>query len=414
MKTDRKLTKKELSWVLYDVGNSAFTLLVCTLLPIYYNSLADSSGVAGTDSMAWWGYAASISTLLVAFIGPVFGTFSDQKGMRRKVFTAFVLIGFVGCVALIIPNSWTAFLVIFIIAKTGYSASLVVYDSMLTDITTTERMDSVSSKGYAWGYIGSCVPFVMSLAVVLLQAKIGISMRTAIGIALGINGGWWLLFTLPLLFHYEQINYVERTGNQIKETFRQLGDTLKEIREYKKIFMFLLAFFFYIDGVYTIIDMATVFGETLGLETTGLLLALLFTQVVAFPCALIFGKLSDTVDNGKLIRICIVAYFGVALFAIQMNEQWEFWLLAGVVGMFQGAIQALSRSYFAKIIPADKSGEFFGIFDICGKGAAFMGTALVSFVTQITGSANLGVGALACMFFIGILIFMQADRKDLQ
>lgn len=414
MKNGNRLNKKELSWVLYDVGNSAFTLLVCTLLPIYFNGIAGNAGVSSTDYLAWWGYAASISTLLVAILGPTFGTFSDQKGMRRKVFIAFLFIGVAGCVALIVPNSWTAFLVLFIIAKTGYSTTLVIYDSMLTDVTTVERMDGVSSKGYAWGYIGSCLPFIISLVIVLMQAKIGISMRTAIGISLFINAGWWLLFSLPLLKYYEQINYVEREGNQLAESFRQLGATLKEIRQYKKIFLFLLAFFFYIDGVYTIIDMATAFGTTLGLDTTGLLLALLFTQFVAFPFALLFGKLAARIDNGKLIKICILAYLAIALYAIQLDKQWEFWLLAGAVGMFQGAVQALSRSYFAKIIPAEKSGEFFGIFDICGKGAAFMGTSLVSVVTQISGSANIGVGTLSVMFFIGVLLFAAADRKDLQ
>ena len=409
----KKLTKQELSWVLYDVGNSAFTLLVATILPIYFNSLAENAGVSSTDYLAWWGYAASISTLLVAFIGPVFGTFSDQKGMKKPVFICAMLVGAVGCAALTIPSSWIVFLVVFIIAKTGYAASLVFYDSMLTDITTPERMDSVSSKGYAWGYIGSCIPFIISLVFVLMYDSLGITMMTAISIALFINAGWWIIMTIPLLKNYHQIYYVEAAeGNQIAATFRRLGSTFKELKQHKNIFLFLLSFFFYIDGVYTIIEMATAYGQALGLDTTGLLLALLVTQIVAFPFALLFGRLAAQIDNAKLIRVCILAYFCIALFAIQLDKQWEFWLLAVAVGMFQGAIQALSRSYFARIIPPEKSGEFFGIFDICGKGASFMGTALIAVITQITGNASAGVGVLSIMFIIGFILFGKAARLN--
>ncbi|MDO5408845.1 MAG: MFS transporter [Lachnospiraceae bacterium] len=408
-KNNMKLTKLELSWVLYDVGNSAFTLLVSTILPIYFNALADEAGVSSTDYLAWWGYAASIATLLVAFIGPVFGTFSDQKGKKKPVFIIALLVGAAGCASLAFSGSWIVFLVIFIIAKTGYSSSLVFYDSMLTDVTSPERMDNVSSKGYAWGYIGSCIPFVISLVFVLMQESLGISMKMAIMIALFINTGWWLLMSVPLLKNYRQIYYVEAgETNQIAATFRRLGQTFKELKKHKNIFVFLLAFFFYIDGVYTIIEMATAYGQSLGLDTTGLLLALLLTQIVAFPFALLFGRLAARIDNTKLIKVCILAYFCIAVFAIQLDKQWEFWLLAVAVGMFQGAIQALSRSYFARIIPPEKSGEFFGIFDICGKGASFMGTALMAAMTQITDNASAGVGILSVMFIIGFLLFGKA------
>ena len=412
-KKEQRLTKQELSWVLYDVGNSAFTLLVATILPIYFNSLAENAGVSSTDYLAWWGYAASISTLLVAFIGPVFGTFSDQKGMKKPVFVCAVLVGVIGCAAMALPDSWIVFLVVFIIAKTGYAASLVFYDSMLTDVTLPERMDSVSSKGYAWGYIGSCIPFVISLVFVLMYESLGISMTTAIAIALLINAGWWLLMTVPLLRNYHQVYYVETSGgNQALETFKRLGRTFAQLKSHRHIFLFLLSFFFYIDGVYTIIEMATAYGQALGLDTTGLLLALLLTQVVAFPFALLFGRLAARIDNAKLIRVCIFAYFCIALFAIQLDKQWEFWILAVAVGMFQGAIQALSRSYFARIIPPEKSGEFFGIFDICGKGASFMGTALVAAITQLTNNASIGVGVLSVMFVIGFILFGQAAKTE--
>lgn len=407
---DKKLTRLEKYWVLYDVGNSAFILLVSTIIPIYFNALAEGAGLSEVDYLAYWGYAASISTLIVAVIGPVFGTLADTKGYKKPIFTVSMMVGVIGCAALSVPVSWVAFLTVFVIAKVGYSSSLIFYDAMLSDVTTPERMDAVSSHGYAWGYIGSCVPFVISLVFVLFNESIGISMTTAMIIAFCLNASWWLLVTIPLLKNYEQTYYVDREPHVIKSSFVRLAQTFKEIKEQKKIFLFLLAFFFYIDGVYTIIEMATAYGSALGLDTAGLLMALLVTQIVAFPFALIFGKAAKKYETGKLIKICIAAYTCIALFAIQLDKQWEFWLLAVCVGMFQGAVQALSRSYFAKIIPPEKAGEFFGIFDICGKGASFMGTALMGLFAQITGSPNGGVAILAVMFVIGFVLFSKANK----
>lgn len=409
---ESKLTKLEKYWILYDVGNSAFILLVATILPIYFNALAEGAGLSEVDYLAYWGYATSVSTFLVAIIGPVLGTIADTKGYKKPIFAFSMMIGVLGCAGLSLPKSWIVFLAVFIVAKVGYSASLIFYDAMLSDVTTPERMDRVSSHGYAWGYLGSCLPFIVSLLGVLFYEKIGISMTTAMIFAFCLNAGWWFFVTLPLLKHYKQTHYAEMGEKPIRSSFKRLGKAFSEIREHKKIFLFLIAFFFYIDGVYTIIDMATAYGSALGLDTTGLLVALLVTQIVAFPFALFFGKASKKYETEKLIKLCIVAYIGIAVFAIQLDKQWEFWVLAVVVGMFQGAVQALSRSYFAKIIPPEKSGEFFGLFDICGKGASFMGTALMGMFAQWTGSLNGGVSILAMMFLIGLIVFAKANRLE--
>ena len=271
-------------------------------------------------------------------------------------------------------------------------------------------MDHVSSQGYAWGYIGSCIPFILSLVLVLCADSFGISMETAMAIAFGITAVWWFCLTLPLLKTYKQKHYVEKKPYAIRESFSRLGSTFKNVRKEKKAFLFLLAFFFYIDGVYTIIDMATAYGSALGFDSTGLLLALLVTQIVAFPFAILFGRLAQRYAAEKLIMICIAAYFGIAVFAMLLTTQTQFWILAVFVGMFQGGIQALSRSYFTKIIPANQSGEYFGLMDICGKGAAFMGTTIVSVVSQLTGDINKGVGMIALMFVAGILLFIKATH----
>ena len=410
IETMNKLTKLEKYWILYDVGNSAFILLVATIVPIYFNYLASLAKISEVNYLAYWGYASSFTTLIVAIIGPVLGSIVDTKGYKKPIFTISMIIGVMGLACFSVPKSWIVFLGVFFIAKIGYNASLIFYDSMLLDITDDKRMDYVSSQGYAWGYIGSCVPFVVSLVFVLFYEKMGIPFNGAMTIAFLINALWWLGMTLPLLKNYKQVNFVEKQEHPIRDSFKRLGHTLSTLNEDKKVFFYLISFFFYIDGVYTIIEMATAYGSALGLNTNGLLIALLVTQIVAFPFALIFGRLSKKYSTDKLIKVCIIAYTGIALFAIQLDKQWKFWILAIFVGMFQGAIQALSRSYFAKIIPPQKSGEYFGLFDICGKGASFMGTTLVGLISQLTGHINYGVAMISVMFVIGFYFFQKAAK----
>ena len=406
------LTGLERAWILYDVGNSAFVLLVATLIPIFFNALAEEGGLSSVEYLAYWGYAASAVTIITAVLSPILGTLADTRGFKKPIFILCLVVGVAGCCAMGVAKTWLPFLLIFVFAKVGFSGSLVFYDSMLSDVTSPDRMDVVSSRGYAWGYIGSCVPFVVCLALVLGSGAIGLSQMTALNIALFITAAWWLAMTLPLLKTYRQLHYVEVEKHAIRQSFARIGHTLRHLHEDKQVFWFLLAFFCYIDGVYTIIDMATAYGTALGLDTTGLLLALLVTQIVAFPSALIFGRLSAKYPSTTLIPVCIAAYAGIALFAFFLTRQWQFWVLAFVVGMFQGGVQALSRSHFAKIIPPEKSGEYFGLFDICGKGASFLGTMIVSVGSQLTGSANVGVGSIAVLFVIGFVLFRVSCRTE--
>ena len=256
------------------------------------------------------------------------------------------------------------------------------------------------------------ISFICSLLLVLFYDKVGLSMQTAMGISFFLVAVWWIALTVPLLKSYRQTHSRKPAVHAGQSGAQRLGQIVSELRKDKKVLFFLAAFFFYIDGVYTIIDMATAYGTALGLDTTGLLLALLLTQIVAFPAALLFGRISRKVSASRLILVCISAYFLIALYGIGLHRQYQFWILAVCVGCFQGAVQSMSRSYYAKIIPAEKSGEYFGIYDICGKGASFMGTILVSAVSQITGSVNLGVGALSVMFLAGFFLFLKADKTE--
>ena len=418
------LNRQEWSWVLYDIGNSAFILLVTAIVPIYFGSLTAAAGLTEEQRFSYWGYGLSVATIVVALIGPICGTLADHKGFKKPLFVACMLLGVVGCAALGGAWSWLSFLVIFVFAKIGFSSSLVFYDAMLPEITTEERMDNVSSMGYALGYIGSVIPFVVCLVVVLNAGSFGLTTGSAMVIAFCITAVWWVVCTLPLLKSYRQQAYTEYTGSALTASFRRLGKTFREVRKEKHIFLYLVAFFFFIDGVYTIIGMATAYGSSLGLDSTGLLLALLVTQIVAFPCSIIFGKLSARFDTGKLIKLCIICYSGITLFGVFLNSLWQFWVLAVLVGMFQGGVQALSRSYLGKIIPPERSGEYFGLMDIFGKGADAMGPALVSLMTTLMGEhsvrflgaelkgQNIGVGCLVVLFLIGFVLFTKADRLN--
>ena len=365
-----------------------------------------------------------MATILVAVLGPVCGTLADQRGFKKPLFVLSMILGVAGCAMLGVAWSWLSFLVIFVIARVGYNSSIVFYDAMLPEITTHEKMDRVSTLGYALGYIGSVIPFAVCLVAVLGSDIFGISQITALIISFVITALWWAVCSLPLVKRYRQTAFSNRVGNPVGATFRQLANSFKEAKKHKHIFVYLIAFFFFIDGVYTIIDMATAYGKSLGLDTTGLLLALLVTQIVAFPCSILFGRFSAKYDTGLLIKICIVCYTGIALFAVFLAHQWQFWVLAVLVGMFQGGIQALSRSYLGKIIPAEQSGEYYGLMDICGKGASFVGTTLVAVMSQLTEGmefrlfglpiANTGVavGSIAVLFAIGFVIFCYADKLN--
>lgn len=407
-----KMTRLEKQWILYDVGNSAFTMLCTTIIPIYFKNIATADNLSNSDSTAFLSFTLSLSTILVAILGPILGTMADTKNYKKPLFISTFLVGVIGCMAMAFASKWLAFLAVFCIAKTGYQLSLIFYDSMLTDVTTEDRMDEISSQGYAWGYIGSCVPFIASLVLILGSDVIGISGGMAMTLALFLNAVWWAGVTIPLIRNYRQIHYVEKVNHPVKESFRRIVDVVKGLKHQRKILFFLLGFFFYIDGVYTIIDMATTYGKDVGISDTDLVLALLMTQVVAFPCSIAFGKISKRFKNGSLIQVSILAYFLIAVFALQLDKAWEFWFLAVCVAVFQGAIQALSRSYFAKIIPKEKSSEYFGFYDIFGKGAAFIGTTVMGISTMVSGSSRYGVAILSLMFLVGFFFFRKAEKEE--
>lgn len=405
----QKMTKQEKSWILYDVGNSAFVLLATALVPIYFASMAEGSIVVA------WGYAETVAALIVALLMPILGSLADLKGNKKKFYIGFAGTGAVACAALGFPTEALPFLIMYIIAAVCLNSSMVFYDAFLVDATTEDRYDLISSHGYAWGYIGSCVPFIVSLGIVLGGSFIGINLDVGMKLAFGITALWWVAFTIPLVRNVHQTHYKERSTQQIKSTFVGLGRTVKNIVKDKRLLFFMLAFFFYIDGVHTIIRMATSFGTDLGIDATQLLLALLVTQFVAFPSAIAYGRLAGKVGTKKMLLISVFAYGCITLFAaFFLKSAVEFWILAVCVGLFQGGIQALSRSEFGKIIPKENANEYFGFFDIFGKYAAIMGTFLVSFFTQMTGNPSVGILSLVVLFALGFFFLWRMPEESTQ
>ncbi|MCR5005426.1 MAG: MFS transporter [Clostridiales bacterium] len=412
----KNLTKTEKSWVLYDVGNSAYTMLACSLIPIWFKSLAIGDGpgqISGDKATAYFSIAIAVVTVVVALLGPILGAIADHKDTKRIFFSTAVALGVVACIINGFAGSWIFFIVLFILSKIFYSASLTFYDSMLNDVTSEDRMDQVSSYGYAWGYIGSCIPFTVALlAYVMGPDMMGkISNQLSMIIGFSVTGIWWFIVTLPLLKNYKQRNYVDTKG-AIGAAFKKIGRTLKTIALHdKKVLFFLIAFFLYIDGVGTIIDNCINIGTDLGLNTVGQVIFLLATQVVAWIGSLVFASLSKKYKTVPLILVCIVGYFAVCLYALRLTTIWQFGILAFGVGCFQGSIQSLSRSYYSKIIPPENSGEYFGIYDIFAKGASFLGSAVIAAVKLAGGTINIAVASLAIFFALGFLFLKISDKQ---
>lgn len=405
------MTKQEKSWVLYDVGNSAFVLLSSALIPVYFKSIAEP----GSSVVVAWGYAETVASLILALLMPILGSLADYKGNKKKFFMATVIIGVICCALLGFPSQALPFLILYVVAAVMLNGSMVFYDAFLVDAAESDdRLDMVSSHGYAWGYIGSCLPFIASLVIVLFGSNFGIDMSTGMKIAFLITAVWWFVFSLPLMRNVHQVNYKEDGGTGIKlgGVMRGLITTLKSIAKDKRLLFFVIAYFFYIDGVHTIIKMSTSYGTDLGIDATQLVLALLMTQFVAFPSAIAYGKLAGKFGTRKMLCIAVFAYLCITLFAaFLLRSALEFWILAFAVGLFQGGVQALSRSEFGKLIPKEHANEYYGFFDIFGKYAAILGTFLMSVFTQVTGNASLGVLSIAVLFIMGIVFLVRMPKE---
>ena len=405
----RSLSKRERSWVLYDVGNSAYVMLAATLIPIYFSAIAEP----GSSAVVAWGYATTVASLALALLMPFLGSLADLKGNKKKFLAGTIGTGAVSLAVMGVPGNAMVFLAIYVFSSVMLNASLVFYDAFLVDATEQDRYDEVSSQGYAWGYIGSCIPFIACLVIVLFGSSFGIGQLDGIRISFVITAAWWLVFSVPVLRDVHQTHFKALEAHLFRHTLKGLAGTCKKIARDKRLLMYMLAFFFYIDGVHTIITMSTSYGTDLGIDSTQLVLALLVTQFVAFPSAIAYGRLAGRFGTKRMLLIAVFAYFCITLFAaFFLRSAAEFWVLAVCVGLFQGGIQALSRSEFGKLIPKENANEYYGFFDIFGKYATIMGTLLVSVFTQLTGSSSYGVLSVAVLFIVGFILLWKMPEED--
>ena len=409
----RHFTKQEKSWIFYDWANSAYaTIIMAAIMPIYFNGIAVAGGLSESDAFAYWGYANTIGAILVAVLSPILGTLADYRGLKKRMFVCFFILAILSTGLLGAVSAWQTLWILYILTAVGFSGANVFYDAFLMDVTTKKRMDKVSSYGFAMGYIGgSTIPFLAAMLLVSFGEQIGISQAAASRISFFITAVWWAVFSIPMLKNVHQVHGIDPEPHAVRNSLRRLGSLFREAAQHKRMFVFLMAYLLYIDGVGTIIKMASSYSTTLGIGQTTIMIALFLTQIVAFPFAILYGKLSERFGARNMVLFGVATYVVICIGGFLMTEGIHLILLATLIGTAQGGIQALSRSYFGKMIP-DKSraNEYYGLYNICGKFEAVLGTLIMGVVTQLTGETRYGVLGIIILFLLGGILLLCVPR----
>lgn len=411
-----RYTKEEFAWILQDWANSVYSLMITTaIFPIFFKTVTTNAGISAADSTAYLGYANSIATFAVSIMAPVLGALADYRGYRNPMFTVSTLVGVFAVLGMTLTGSeqWLVLLILYTISAIGYSASNIFYDSSIMDVTNYERMDRISAAGYGYGYIGSVIPFVIFMMIMRFS---GLDGDLIVKIGFVITAVWWFVFTLPYWRHVKQKQFIEHDKHPVYDSFARLWETIKHIREHKQVFLFLIAYFFYIDGIGTIIKMATAVGTDVGLDGNSLIIILLIVQIVAFPFSIIYGYLSKKIGSKNTVFLGIATYILICFLATGLKTYTDFLLLAICIGTAQGGVQSISRSIFGQIIPANRANEFFGFYNIFGKFSSILGTTLLGITAQMTGNSLDGVFSLIVLFLIGgtLLFFVKINPQAQQ
>jgi len=422
---NKKYTREEWSWILYDWANSSFaTIMLAAVFPVFFVNVAGGEGTLGS---MWWGYGASGARILLAIAAPIIGVIIDYKGYKKKLFVSFIALGVLALLFVSTQSSWQMLLIGYVISNIFWSAGNFIYDSYLPDVTTPDRMDMVSTSGYAWGYIGgSTIPFIVSIALIMFGESFGIDLTLSVRISVVLTALWWGVFSIPIIRDVHHKHGIEVPDkNVVGETLGNVLKTAKKITKNKGMFLFIIAYFFYIDGVGTVITMATAYGAELNLGTTGMIGALFLTQLVAFPCSILFGKLSKKTSPLNLVFGAIIIYIAICfigfLMGFGLEVEWFgiseatllFWALAVMVGTVQGGIQAISRSCYARLVPPESSGEYFGFFEIFSRFSSILGPFLYATILRTTGRASFSILSTVLLFSVGFAI-LAISRKDLK
>ena len=419
-------TREEHSWILYDSAYSAFAaIMLVGIFPAFFMYVA---GGEGTPGSAWWGFGNSGARLLLAVAAPLIGAIIEYKGYKKRLFVIFLSLGILAHLFLAAPAhaSWQYLLIWYIVANIFWSASIFIYDSYLPDITTPERMDYVSAAAYGWGYIcGSTIPFLAGIALIVFGEHIGIDFVQAVRLSILITAVWWGAQSIPMIRDVTHKHQRPKPDKGLmKESTGNALSTARKIIKNKPLFLFIVAYFFYIDGVGTVMTMAVVYGAELGLDQTLMILAIVVTQFVAFPCSILFGKWSKKTGPVNLILVAIMVYFAICTLGFFMGfgleQAWFgsdvgtilFFVLAILVGTVQGGIQALSRSCYGRLIPADQSGEYFGFYEIFTRFSAILGPALYGVILVATGRPSVSILSTIVLFTVGFILLL-INRKNL-
>jgi len=404
------------SWSMYDWANSAFaTTIMAAVLPIYYSAIAEPA-LTPNQATAYWGYTNSIALLLVALLSPILGAVADFRGAKKRYLTYFALIG-ISATALmyfLTSGDWLFASVLFIIGNIGFAGANVFYDSLLPHIAQKGDIDQVSTRGYAMGYLGGGLLLAVNLAMIMLSPDHLTALMTRISLA--SVAIWWLLFAIPLWKNVpeppRQIYEGELDSNPFSAGFKRLAVTFKEIKKYKELFKFLVAFWLFNDGIGTIIKMATIYGKEIGIGQTDLIGALLMVQFVGIPFSFAFGWLAKRIGTKRSIYISLSVYFLISIGGYFMESAIHFWILGFAVALVQGGSQALSRSLYGRMVPKAQSAEFFSFFSVSGKLAGMFGPLVFGLVSQIMGNSRLGIVSLVIFFIAGGLLLTRVDEEE--
>ena len=418
-KLDRAHRKIVNAWCMYDWANSAyFTTVMAAMLPPYFSSVAQGAGFTGAQASSMWGYVTSLTMLIIAFTSPVLGAIADYTGSKKKFMFGFFVVAviFTSLLVFIGTGDWLLCLIFFALAGIGGAGANVFYDSLLPHVAHPDEIDQVSTKGYALGYLGGGLLLIANLLMFTQPGWFGIpSEEWGIRLSFLSVGLWWVIFSTPIFRHVKEppraSDYVA-TVNPLRAGFQRLGRTLRDLRRYKQLLLFLVAFWLYADGIGTIMKMATIYGAEIGIGMTDLVGALLMTQFVGVPFTFLFGWLARKLGTKRSIFLALSVYVLVSIGGYFMAEAWHFWLLALMVGLVQGGSQALSRSLFGSMTPKARSAEFFGFFDISSKFAGIAGPLLFGVVGQLTGTSRLSIVSLVVFFVVGMLLLRLVDEKE--
>ncbi len=407
-------SKQVVAWAAYDWANSAFaTTVMVVFFPVFFKQYW-STGVSATESTFWLGMANGISSFLLAVLAPWLGTLGDRGGARLKFLLAFTVLGVAATAGLYFvgQGEWVWAALLFALASMGFWGGIIFYDSLLMDVAPPDRLDTVSGLGYSIGYLGGGVLLAVNVWMTLDPALFGlVDAAHAVRVSFLTVAVWWALFALPIFLTVrERPSDVPHVGSTLQDSFVALATTFREVRRYRPVILFLLAYWMYIDGVNTIQKMAVDYGLSIGLETSSLIQAILLVQFIGFPAALLFGWIGQRISAVKGLFICIAVYAGVTVYATFLDTAAEFFVMAAVTGCVQGGVQSLSRSYYGRLIPAHRSGTFFGFYNMMGKFAAVLGPLLMGATALLTGNSRAAILSIVVLFIGGAVMLTFAAR----